>query len=1372
MTKSPKPAVSLHRSLRTRVGVLVSCSVLLVGLGFFLFGIRPMVGRIAAGQFAVASIQVEASLNSVFQPTEQILNMSHRWFGSGPPDLEHPEVFNQLFRPVLEVLPQATSIVAGTSAGEGWLLLQLPDGKWRNRMTDRQRWGDRHLFFERDTEGKEQQYWESVDYDPRKRAWYSSAMADKEAVQWTEPYTFFTTGDPGITASTHITLKDGRDFVIGMDLMLRDLSTPTINAKVGEHGIALVLTEDLRVLALPVPPPGIDPTKWLGQILQSSTDLGLAPLTDALADWRKDNKSSNSVTSYRSGGQWWLARMHSYRLGKTQLWVVTLAPEADFSPNWVPVAGLLLGGLIVMLLLVALFAKKQAERIARPLEELVAASTRIGQLDFQSETMAPSEIEEVGQLAAAYEKMRDMLQKNQQQITLQKQMLHSQINVLQTAEKKIHESEAYNKVLFSDSGIALVVLDPQNGMFIDCNQAAVNIYRLPDRASVIGLSPIDVSAPTQYDGTPSAEGVEAKMQQAMEYGSAVFEWRHRRPDGTEWDAEINLMPFRHDNRQLLQFSSQDITENKKNENKLIQNGQYQQALLENFPFLVWLKDKESRYLAVNQHMAKAVGMESVNELIGRTDFDLIPHELAEVYRAEDLAVINSCKIQYLVESRVVNDRKTWSETFKSPVLANGQVTGTVGFSRDITVRKQAEEKLQLAASVFTHAREGILIATADGTIIDVNDTFSRITGYSRDEAINHNPRILKSGLHDKAFYVALWRDLIEKGHWYGEIWNRRKNGEMYAEMLTISAVYDDLGNVGHYVALCSDITAVKEHEKQLEHIAHYDVLTTLPNRILLADRLHQAMTQGARRGQLLAVAYLDLDGFKAINDNYGHEIGDQLLIALASRMKTTLRESDTLARLGGDEFVAILLDLNDVEVCTPMLDRLLAAAAEPLYIGDLVLQVSASLGVTFYPQTEEVDADQLLRQADQSMYQAKLAGKNRYHVFDADQDRTVRVHHESLEHIRHALAAGEFVLYYQPKVNMRTGLVIGAEALIRWQHPERGILPPAVFLPVIENHPLAIAIGEWVIDSALTQMELWHAVGLDISVSVNVGAQQLQQTDFVDRLREILATHPFIDPRNLAMEVLETSALEDLSRVSQIIESCREIGVMFALDDFGTGYSSLTYLKRLSVSQLKIDQSFVHDMLDDPDDLAILCGVLSLATAFRRQVIAEGVETVEHGSMLLQLGCELAQGYGIARPMPAEDFPGWANAWCPDSVWSNLPPIDRDDMPLLFATVKYRAWIVAVESFIKGERNVLPLIHHENHFDTWLEFEGQARHGKQTAFQPLKPLHQKTRTLAVGLCELRAQGQTDQALAGLSELITLRDALLAQLQVLVRNKRE
>ena len=685
-------------------------------------------------------------------------------------------------------------------------------------------------------------------------------------------------------------------------------------------------------------------------------------------------------------------------------------------------------------------------------------------------------------------------------------------------------------------------------------------------------------------------------------------------------------------------------------------------------------------------------------------------------------------------------------------------------SRDITERKRAEEKLHLAANVFTHAREGIMITAADGRIVDVNDAFVRITGYRREEVLGKNPNILSSGRQDQEFYAAMWRDLTEKDHWSGEIWNRRKNGEVYAEMLTISAVRDDAGNVQQYVALFSDITSFKEQERQLEHIAHYDALTSLPNRVLLSDRLHQAMVQTLRRGQRLAVVYLDLDGFKEVNDGHGHSAGDQLLMAVATRMKQALREGDTLARLGGDEFVAVLLDLADADACVPMLTRLLAAAAQPTAVDGATLQVSASLGVTYYPQAEEVDADQLLRQADQAMYQAKLAGKNRYQFFDAERYRNP---HDSLGRLRHALSEREFVLHYQPKVNMRTGRVIGAEALIRWQHPERGLLPPAQFLPAIEDHPLAVQVGEWVIDAALSQMAAWRDVGLDLPVSVNVSAHQLQQEDFVGRLREILAAHPNLRPNDLELEVLETSALEDMARVSQVIEDCREIGVNFSLDDFGTGYSSLTYLKHLKVTQLKIDQSFVRDMLGDPEDLAILDGVIGLAAAFRRQVIAEGVETVEHGAMLLQLGCELAQGYGIARPMPARMLSGWADAWRTDPSWAGLSPVSREELPLVFASVEHRAWIAALENRLRGEPEALPpLDPHQCRFGIWLDTGGLVRYGAQPVFKAIESLHRRVHALAVDLLELQACGRNPEALARLSELHGLRDALLEQLKIL------
>ena len=662
-----------------------------------------------------------------------------------------------------------------------------------------------------------------------------------------------------------------------------------------------------------------------------------------------------------------------------------------------------------------------------------------------------------------------------------------------------------------------------------------------------------------------------------------------------------------------------------------------------------------------------------------------------------------------------------------------------------------------------------MITAADGTIVDVNETFTRITGYPREEVLGKNPRLLSSGRQDTSFYADLWSDLENKGYWSGEVWNRRKNGEVFAEMQTISVVRDKQGKTQSYVALFSDITSIKENQHKLEHIAHFDALTNLPNRVLLADRLHQSMAHALRRHQRLAVAYLDLDGFKSVNDTYGHEAGDRLLVGLSANLKQVLRDGDTLARMGGDEFVVVLVDLDDVSGSRPVLNRLLLAAAQPVQVGTELLKVSASLGVTFYPQAEEVDGEQLLRQADQAMYQAKQAGKHRYHVFDSEQDRALRGHHESLEQIRLGMASNEFVLFYQPKVDMRKGVVTGAEALIRWQHPSRGLLAPAKFLPFIEDDPLSLALGEWVIETALAQMDTWRAAGMSIPISVNVGARQLQQPGFFQRLRELLAQHPKVRPGDLELELLETSALEDLASVSQLIENCRDIGVSFALDDFGTGYSSLTYLKRLPVALLKIDQGFVRDMLDDPDDLAILDGVIGLSQAFRREVIAEGVETAEHGEMLLRMGCDKAQGYGIARPMPAHELPAWKEMWQPDPSWSEAHRSQRIDLPLLVARVELRAWAKAMEAYLAGEReHPPPLDQHTSPFGLWLSGHGRTHYAHHADFCALGPLHHHLHATAAQRYAQKAQDQDAQAVGGLEALHNNIAAMLHHLQLLIQ----
>ena len=624
-----------------------------------------------------------------------------------------------------------------------------------------------------------------------------------------------------------------------------------------------------------------------------------------------------------------------------------------------------------------------------------------------------------------------------------------------------------------------------------------------------------------------------------------------------------------------------------------------------------------------------------------------PEALSQLAHSVQLVLSGA---QAAAESKLHTTRDAGNRWFQVMVhsLRGTGLDGAVVMLLDISERKKSETRLHLAASVFTHARESIMITDPDGSIIDVNATFTKITGYTRDEVRGQNPRLLKSGRQSTEFYRTMWSTILEAGYWVGEVWNRRKNGEVYAQILTISAVSDGDGVVKNYVALASDITPMKEHQKQLERIAHFDALTGLPNRVLFADRLEQALLLSERRKRALSVVYLDLDGFKHVNDSYGHAVGDELLIAVSRRMKTALRDGDSLARFGGDEFVAILADLEHPNDCIPVLERLLEACAAPVLIhserGQINLHVSASIGATIYP-TDGADADLLMRHADQAMYLAKQSGRSRYHLFDVAHDSAVRNRREQLEEIRGALERQEFCLHYQPKVDLRSGRVIGVEALIRWQHPQRGLLAPAEFLPLIETHSLSIALGDWVLANALRQMEAWQRRGLLLPMSVNVGALQLQQDNFASQLDALLARHPQVPRDNLELEILESSAMEDIGKVAQVINACQDLGVRFSLDDFGTGFSSLTYLKHLPAESLKIDRSFVRDMLSDADDRAIVNGVIGLARAFNRSVIAEGVESREQCDALQAMGCSLVQGFEIARPMPAAEVPDWVRLW-------------------------------------------------------------------------------------------------------------------------------
>ncbi|OJS98307.1 putative bifunctional diguanylate cyclase/phosphodiesterase [Marinobacter nauticus] len=583
----------------------------------------------------------------------------------------------------------------------------------------------------------------------------------------------------------------------------------------------------------------------------------------------------------------------------------------------------------------------------------------------------------------------------------------------------------------------------------------------------------------------------------------------------------------------------------------------------------------------------------------------------------------------------------WVHTYCMPIGENeGVEPGFVVVQTNISDRKNSERGLRIAASVFDRSHEAIVITDHFNRIIDVNPAFSRITGYSRPEVLGLNPSILSSGRHSREYYQSMWTSIERTDHWRGEIWNRRKSGEEYAELLSISRVHLEEPGRFYHVAAFSDITALKNHAKELDRAANYDDLTGLPNRQLLEERLRSARAHADRQKRVLSICYLDLDGFKAINDQLGHDIGDLALRATAERLTRALRSGDTIARIGGDEFV-LLLQSDSPEA---VYSRILANVSEPLQIGDQTVNLTASLGVTLYPE-DDTDAEGLIRHADQAMYAAKEKGRNQFHIFDPGLDAHRRQRRDQLMQISQALENEEFELYFQPQVRMVDCQVIAFEALIRWNHPDKGLIGPVEFLPAVANSHLEIPLGQWVLKEAIHQMNLWHEADESLAVSINISAPHLMDRSFADYLESYLHSHPDVRPGQITLEVLESTALEDTKRASNVLARCQSLGLQVALDDFGTGFSSLTYLRTLPVDVIKIDQSFVRNMLTDASDRAIVESVIFLAQRFDHPVLAEGVETMEHARALRDMGCNLIQGYGIARPMPAKALLPWLAQW-------------------------------------------------------------------------------------------------------------------------------
>jgi len=551
--------------------------------------------------------------------------------------------------------------------------------------------------------------------------------------------------------------------------------------------------------------------------------------------------------------------------------------------------------------------------------------------------------------------------------------------------------------------------------------------------------------------------------------------------------------------------------------------------------------------------------------------------------------------------------------------------------------EESQENLHLARQVIEASRDGIMVTDAKGFVLSVNPAFTRITGYSEEEIIGNTPALLRSGKHDADFYRKMWNAVYNQGSWAGEVWNRRKNGEIYPEWLTINAIRNHTGEITKYAAILTDITDRKKHEEQIKNLAYYDVLTGLPNRRLFNDRLNVAIANAHRHNHLLGVVFIDLDQFKRINDTLGHTVGDQLLVNVSQRIQAEVREGDTVARMGGDEFTLLLQEIEDADAAVTLVQRILETLSKPVTLASNTLYITASVGISIYPH-DGSNGETLIRNADTAMYRAKENGRNSYQLYTAAMNAASFEHLAMEANLREAIKNGQFTLHYQPKIEAASGRITGAEALIRWQHPELGYVAPSLFIPLAEDLGIISELGDWVLARAIAQCRSWIDQGMDnFRIAVNVSANQLLQANFNERVMDML-NETGVEPRYLELELTESAVMKRSEDVVPMLTALKHRGIHISIDDFGTGYSNFGYLKRLPINKLKIDLSFIRDIPTSRDDAELVSAMIAMAHKLSLTVVAEGVETDRQVAFLQQQNCDELQGYFIAHPLPAEEI--------------------------------------------------------------------------------------------------------------------------------------
>ena len=686
--------------------------------------------------------------------------------------------------------------------------------------------------------------------------------------------------------------------------------------------------------------------------------------------------------------------------------------------------------------------------------------------------------------------------------------------------------------------------------------------------------------------------------------------------------------------------ARDVTEQKRAEHELRESERKLYTLISNLPGVAYrcVNNKRWSMEYISEGCFELTGYppESIvyDSIVSFSDLILQQDQAAVWNNIQDALLENRpFNLEYRIRAR--NGSLKWvSEKGRRVKNAEGELR-LEGFISDITERKRTEEELRQAATVFESTVEGVTITDPDANILVINRAFTHITGYAGKEAVGQNSSILKSGRHDISFYQSMWAALTQVGNWQGEIWNRRKNGEIYPEWLTISAIRDqDNGAVINYVAVFSDITPLKRSQEQLQRLAHHDPLTDLPNRLLLNARLTHALKHAQRERRSVALLFLDLDRFKNVNDTLGHPLGDRMLQEVAQRLSACVRNADTLVRLGGDEFVILLEELRHGRDACSVAHKAISALSYPFELENQPAYITASIGISVYPDDGE-DVTTLLKNADVAMYHAKDAGGNTYQFYTQDMTQSAFERFSMETAMRQALEKEQFILHYQPQVVMDTGEIVGVEALVRWEHPAMGLISPAKFIPLAEDTGLIEPLGEWVLDASCRQIKSWLENGIQLSkMAVNLSGRQITRGDLLKKVKNILE-ETGLEPARLQLEITESSIMTNPEAATHTLDGLAELGIGLAVDDFGTGYSSLTYLKRFPVRVLKIDRSFVHDATDDPNDAAICRAVIALAQGLNMNVIAEGVEQESQRLLLIKEGCALGQGYYFSPPLPA-----------------------------------------------------------------------------------------------------------------------------------------